>query len=141
MKNQKQLYTYTIIAFVFVLIVFYFISQKKKKDKELEELRNNIVSGVGETPNDINIGFTGVRAEYYPTVNQDVEKLEAAKGFFNDDEDAIYAVISNKSKSQLAGLSNRLETKTGKNLNTWLESVLDSGAEIEHAKLIIRNAK
>ena len=117
------------------------IKMKKKKDKEIEELRNNIVSGVGESQNDINIGFTGVKAEYYPTVNQDVDKLENARSWWNDDENAIYAVLSNKSKSQLAGLSNRLETKTGKNLNTWLEWVLDAGAEIEHAKLIIRNAK
>lgn len=141
MKNQKQLYTYAIIAFIFFLLVIYFISQKKKKDKEIEDLRNNIISGVGEAPNDINVGLTGVKAEYYPTVNEDVQKLENARGFFNDDEDAIYAVISHKSKSQLAGLSNRLEAKTGKNLNTWLEWVLDKGAEIEHAKLIIRNAK
>lgn len=140
MKNQKQIYTYTIIAFVFFLTITYFIYQKKKKDKEIEELRNNIISGVGETQNDVNIGFTGVKAEYYPTVNEDVTKLEAAKGFWNDDEDAIYAVISNKSKAQLKGLSDRLETKTGKNLNDWLESVLN-GSEIEHAKLIIRTAK
>ncbi len=141
MKNQKQIYIYGIIALVFFVVIAYFISEKKKKDKELEELKSNIISGVGEAQNDVNVSFMGVKAEYYPTVNEDVTKLEAAKGFWNDDENAIYAVISNKSKAQLKGLSDRLETKTGKNLNTWLESVLDAGAEIEHAKLIIRNAK
>ena len=138
---DKQFYTYGIIAFMIFLIVVYFIYQKDKKDKEKKILEQNIFSGVGEKPNDVNVGLTGIQAEYYPTVNQDVEALENAKSWWNDDEPAIYAVLQNKTKSQLLGLSNRLETKTGKNLNNWLEDVLDEGAEIEHAKMIIRNAK
>lgn len=140
-QSNKQLYTYSIVAFMIFLVVVYFIYQKDKKDKEKKILEQNILSGVGEKPNDVNVGLTGIKAEYYPTVNEDVEKLEDAKGFFNDDEPAIYAVLQNKTKSQLLGLSNRLEAKTGKNLNNWLEGVLDEGTEIEYAKNIIRQAK
>lgn len=138
---DKQLYTYGIIAFIIFLIVVYFIYQKSKKDEEKKILEQNILNGVGETQGDVNVGLTGIKAEYYPSVNQDVEKLEKAKSWWNDDEDAIYAVLQNKSKSQLLGLSNRLQAKTGKTLNNWLEDVLDEGTEIEHAKMIIRNAK
>ncbi len=140
-KTDKQFYTYSIIAFMIFLVVVYFIYQKDKKDKEKKILEANILSGIGETQNDVNVGLTGVKAEYYPTVDADVEALENARTWYNDDEDTIYSVISNKSKSQLLGLSKRLEAKTGKTLNNWLESVLDEGSEIEHAKMIIRNAK
>ncbi len=139
--TDKQFYTYSIIAFVIFLVVVYFIYQKDKKDKEKKVLENNINSGVGENTNDVNVGLTGVSAEYYTTVDSDVEALENARSWYNDNEDTIYSVISNKSKSQLLGLSNRLEMKTSKNLNNWLENVLDEGTEIEKAKAIIRNAK
>jgi len=120
--NRKIIYG-IIIASLIGLIVLFILSKSKKK-KEVAQIRNAISSGMGSSGQTISMLLSRVTPDSSYDTSTDIKTIKEAKGFFNDDEEAIYNTFSEKTKKQLKAIENEFQNKYGDSLDDFLKNML-----------------
>jgi len=127
------------IAIAIVVAAFFVISQRRKKQEQLaNDLKAQIASGASTMSGAITANVqpdTG----YDPAI--DVQTILNAKGFFNDDEEAVLNVIRNLgTKAKLKTLREAFLRAKGEELDTWLtkgfDPVLDKESQVRYSQII-----
>ena len=136
-KGQLALILSIIVLGTIIAIVVYSQKRKEEKEKRYEEIKKAIEGG--QTSDSATSGLAGVEADETYNAEDDVASLYDAHGFFNDDEEAIYAILSGKTKAQIAKIDEVFTNTYGETLLAFLESFLDS-EELSRVRTIINSA-
>ncbi|SDM69036.1 hypothetical protein SAMN05421823_11966 [Catalinimonas alkaloidigena] len=134
---KKMVLPVTVVVLVVVLVLVYLsIRTRQRKKKEVDLIRTIISTGVGQDGKDLGSVLVGVK----PAANFDprpaAEQIYGAKGFFNDDEEAVYEALGGLYREQIAAVNTYFVQRYGLTLDAFLKSFL-SGTEYQRVQSIL----
>lgn len=139
---NKKVVIGMIIFAVIGLVILVLLSTSKKK-KEIKKIRDAVAKGVAESgepsTRDILRGV-GTLPAYDEPAKKFAKQIYDAKGFWNDDEEAIYNALSGKSIYQINTIDKMFQNKYGQDLEDFFKEILNE-EERKKVNTIINSAK
>ena len=128
---NKYFLLFLFVASAGALIYFVYRSKKLKEQRKqtIEAVEEAINTGAGvETKNDANSVLLNVKPDtgYTSKANSDADVLHKAISWYNDDEEAVFKVLTGKTKAQLKTIEIALRNKYGYNgFEAYLDKIFD----------------
>jgi hypothetical protein len=114
-----------LVASAFAMVMYR--NKQKEKKRIIDAIRSRIDGGAGvEKANDLASKLVGVNIDSSFNQAAAVKKLLNFDGFFKNDNSGIINYLSSLSLGQIKSIDIGIKSQTGKNLEQWLEDVLDS---------------
>lgn len=139
MKKQNVIIMFGVIMAAIVGIILIRSHQKRIRRRELDV----ILTAIESDKEGKELTLIGVKPDVNYNAEQDAIKLHEARGILWDDADAVFEVLRNKTKQQLAQLSLTYSRMYGIDLHEYLSRIFNTWLEKdshERALNMINNA-
>ena len=139
MENKNIYIIGALVVGLLVVIAVFMVTKKRKEAQKLkaEEIRSQISQGATDPASQ---AVMSANADTNYDASADVARLKNAKGFVNDDEEAVYAVLRGKTKGQLKVIYSTFLSSYGEPLMAFLTNFM-SPEEMAKVSQIVNAAK
>jgi hypothetical protein len=118
----------TILLFVVILTIaaaIYGKINRAKKEEQIRRINEILDKGIGVDGVDIKSITLNTKPDISFNAAPIAKAIYDAKGIFNDDEEAVYAAFSGKTKAQIAQIYQTFLTNHKQDLDEYLKSFLN----------------
>ncbi|MCU0438817.1 MAG: hypothetical protein MUC49_13030 [Raineya sp.] len=137
--DKKTLIGLGVVIVLIIAVFAYLAYDKKKKAKAKAEIDAQISSGQNTLSGQVT---AGVKPDDSYDATADVQRILNAKGYINDDEEAIYDTIRKLgTRSRLVKLRTEFMRVEGKELDAWLASKVFNDSEMATYNNLIQSLK
>ncbi len=138
--ENKNIYIIGALVVGLLVVVAVFMVTKKRKEAQkqrADEIKNQISQGATDPASQ---AVMNANADTNYDASADVARLHSAKGYINDDEEAVYAVLRGKTKGQLKVIYSTFLSSYGEPLMSFLTNFM-SMEEMAKVSQIVNGAK